>query len=141
GLEAKGDRLRDASEIAQRRVEELDSQTRSREANELIAGAGAVLGALFGGRRSVRSISGAIGSAASRRGQTQSTAGRRETAEAKARQSEDALPEIEQEILDAGERIDAEWREKAQAVEAFPGRAESADVRVAQLALVWGPTA
>ena len=140
-LEAKGDRLRDAAEIAKRRVEEMDTQTRSRQANELIAGAGAVLGALLGGRRSARSISGAIGSAASRHGQTSTAAERRETAEARARQSEDALQEIEQEILDSVARIDAAWREKAQAIETVTIRAEAADVRVAQLALVWVQTA
>ena len=44
----------------QRRVEELDTQTKSRQANELITGAGAVLGALFGAA-SVRGPTGAAG--------------------------------------------------------------------------------
>ena len=39
-LEAKQAKLQAALEIAQRRVAELDTQTRAREANELIAGAG-----------------------------------------------------------------------------------------------------
>ncbi len=55
-LEAKQDRLQNALELARRRVEELDTQTKSRQAGTLISGAGAVLGALLGGRRSVRSI-------------------------------------------------------------------------------------
>ena len=59
-----------ALELAQRRVEELDTQTKSRQANELIAGAGAVLGALFGGKRSARSITNAVGSVASKHGQS-----------------------------------------------------------------------
>ena len=53
-LEAKRDRLDKALAQAQRRVEELDTDTRTRQASELISGAGAVLGALFGGRRSTR---------------------------------------------------------------------------------------
>ena len=69
-LEAKKDRLENALELAQRRVEELDTQTKSRQANELITGAGAVLGALFGGKRSARSITNAVGSVASKHGQT-----------------------------------------------------------------------
>ena len=72
-LEAKRDRLDKALAQAQRRVEELDTDTRTRQANELIAGAGAVLGALFGGRRSARSMASAIGGAASRRGMTART--------------------------------------------------------------------
>ena len=58
-LEAKKDRLENALEIAQRRVEEIDTQTKSTQANTLIAGAGAVLGALFGGKRNARSIANA----------------------------------------------------------------------------------
>ncbi len=67
-LEAKKDRLQNALELAQRRVEELDTQTKSRQANELISGAGAVLGAIFGGKRSARSITNAVGSVASKHG-------------------------------------------------------------------------
>ena len=77
-LEAKKDRLENALELAQRRVEELDTQTKSRQANELIAGAGAVLGALFGGKRSARSITSAVGSVASKHGQTATSSERRE---------------------------------------------------------------
>ena len=57
-LEAQKERLEKARDLAQRRVEELTTDERSRHANELIAGAGAVLGALLGGRRSTRSIAG-----------------------------------------------------------------------------------
>ena len=64
----KQDRLQSALELAQRRVEELDAETKSRASNELVAGAGAVLGALFGGRRSARSIGTAISGVSSRRG-------------------------------------------------------------------------
>ena len=90
-LEAKKDRLQNALEIAQRRVEELDTQTKSRQANELISGAGAVLGAIFGGKRSARSITNAVGSVASKHGQTATVSERRSTAEAKAQQTQDDL--------------------------------------------------
>ena len=75
-LEAKRERLDNALAQAQRRVEELDTDTRTRQANELISGAGAVLGALFGGRRSARSMASALGSATSRRGMTARTSER-----------------------------------------------------------------
>jgi hypothetical protein len=139
-LEAKQEKLQAALEIAHRRVAELDTQTRARQANELIAGAGAVLGALLGGRRSARSITNAIGTAASRRGMSATAAQRRETAQAKAQQSEDALHEIEQEILDEVQRIDAEWKQKAAEIETFSIRPEAADVRVERVSLVWVPT-
>jgi hypothetical protein len=138
-LEAKQAKLQSAVEIAQRRVSELSTEARARQANELIAGAGAVLGALFGGRRSARSITNAIGTVASKRGMSASAAQRRETAEAKVQQSQDALQEIEQEILDEVQRIDAAWRAKGEAIETLSIHPEAADVRVEKLTLVWVP--
>jgi Helicase HerA, central domain len=129
-LEAKRDKLENALELAQRRVEELDADVRSSQSGELIAGAGEVLGALFGGRRSARSIASAIGRATSKRGTSASRSERRETAVAKVDQRQDDLAEIEQEILDEVERIDAHWREKAAEVETISIRAEAADVRI-----------
>ena len=139
-LEAKKDRLQSAIELAQRRVDELDADTRNRTANELVAGAGAVLGALFGGRRSTRSITTAISGAASRRGTTMRTTERRKTAEARLLQSSADLEQLEQEILDELAEIDSEWSAKAQEVESVPIRLEATDLRVTQLALVWVPS-
>ena len=111
-LEAKRDRLEKALAQAQRRVEELDTDTRSRQASELIAGAGAVLGALLGGRRSTRSMASAVSGAASRRGMTARTAERRETASAKVEATTDELARLEQEILDEVAEIDERWRRR-----------------------------
>ncbi|HEY6604773.1 MAG TPA: helicase HerA-like domain-containing protein [Gaiellaceae bacterium] len=140
-LKAKQDRLQSALDLAQRRVEELDAETKSRSTNELVAGAGAVLGALFGGRRSARSIGTAVSGASSRRGVTARAEERRRTAQEKVAQKGDELETLEQELLDEVQQIDAAWREKAEAVETAAIRLESTDVRVAQLALVWVPTA
>jgi hypothetical protein len=138
-LEAKQDRLQAALRQAQRRVEELTTDERTRQANELAAGAGAVLGALFGGRRRTRSIASAIGGAASRRGQAARTAERRRTAEAKVAQVQDDLVEIEQQILDEVQEIDARWREIGAAIDTVAIRPEAADVGVDRLTLVWVP--
>jgi hypothetical protein len=62
------------------------------------------------------------------------------TAEAKARHAQDALFEVEQEIVESLQRIDAEWSAKAAAIEPLSIRPEAADVRV-ELALVWVPSA
>ncbi|HEY7619636.1 MAG TPA: DUF87 domain-containing protein [Solirubrobacteraceae bacterium] len=139
-LEAKQDRLRAALDQAQRRVEELSIDERSREANELVAGAGAVLGALFGGRRSTRSLARAASSAASRRGQSSRTVARRQSAEAKVADVQDDLQQIEQEILDEVSEIDAKWAEVAAAIEDVAIRPKAAGVRVARVMLVWVPT-
>jgi hypothetical protein len=139
-LEARQDQLTAALEQAQRRVEELTTDERSREANELIAGAGAVLGALLGGRRSSRSIASTVAGAASRRGMSSRTAARRETAEAKVARIADDLEELEQEILDEVQEIDARWQDTASEIDTVAIRPEAGDVRVERLALVWVPT-
>jgi hypothetical protein len=140
-LEARRERLERALELARRRVEELDAATRSRQAHELIAGAGAVLGALLGGRRSARSIAGAMSGAASRRGLSSRASGRRETAQATVERSADELEQLEQEILDELAEIDAKWRAKAAEIEPLAIRLEAADVHVVETRLVWVPGA
>jgi hypothetical protein len=138
-LEAKKDRLQNALEIAQRRVEELDTQTKSRQANELISGAGAVLGALFGGKRSARSITNAVGSVASKHGQTATASERRSTAQAKADQTQDDLAQLEQEIIDEVTASNDKWKAVAEDIETVSIRLEATDVRVTDVRLVWVP--
>lgn len=139
-LEAKQDRLEKALATAERRIEELDTDTKSRQATELIAGAGAVLGALLGGRRSTRSITSAIGGAASRRGVTARTSERRSSAQEKAGALRDDLAELEQEILDEVAEIDERWRATAAEVDTISIRLEATDVRVVETRLVWVPS-
>jgi hypothetical protein len=139
-LEAKRDRLDKALAQAQRRVEELDTDTRTRQASELISGAGAVLGALFGGRRSARSMASAVGSAASRRGMTARTSERKQTAEEKVEATKDDLAELEQEILDEVAEIDERWKATAAEVDTLSIRLEATDVRVLETRLVWVPS-
>jgi hypothetical protein len=139
-LEAKRDRLDKALAQAQRRVEELDTDTRTRQTTELISGAGAVLGALFGGRRSARSMASAVGSAASRRGMTARTSERRQTAEEKVEATKDDLSELEQEILDEVAEIDERWKATAAEVDTLSIRLEATDVRVLETRLVWVPS-
>ncbi|HET8741996.1 MAG TPA: DUF87 domain-containing protein [Gaiella sp.] len=139
-LGAKQDRLERALEQAQRRVEELDTDTRSRHATELLAGAGAVLGALFGGRRSTRSMAGAISSAASRRGMSVRAGERKETAEGKVEATKDDLAELEQEIAGEVAEIDERWRAVAAEVDTLSIRLEATDVRVVETRLVWVPS-
>ncbi len=139
-LEAQKERLEKARDLAQRRVEELTTDERSRHANELIAGAGAVLGAFLGGRRSSRSIAGAASAAASRRGMSARTSARRRTAEEKVERSEDELESLEQEILDDVHAIDEKWKEVADQIDTVSIRPEAADVNIERLAVVWVPT-
>ena len=113
-LEAKQDRLEAALADAQRRVEELDTDAKTRQANELIAGAGAVArraarrAAAARARCAARSVGGSRAAAACRRARPRRKARRR-----RRRTRQDDLAELEQEILDEVTEIDERWREAA----------------------------
>ncbi len=129
-LEAREDRLQRALETARRRVEDLTLEERAQQTDQLAAGAGMLLGALFGGRRRTRSMAGALGRSA--RG-----ASKRRAAEAKVADATDDLLEIEREIEATVLEIDARWRAVADQIEPVAVRAEAADVAVERLALIW----
>ncbi|HEX6025918.1 MAG TPA: hypothetical protein VFZ00_28255, partial [Solirubrobacter sp.] len=129
-LEARRDRLEAALAQAQRRVEALTLEQRQREAAELAEGAGALLGALLGGRRRTRSIAGALNRRA--RG-----ADRVRTAQAKVEDAYADLHEIERQIADEVQQIDAKWRAIADVIDTVTIRPEAADVHVERLMLVW----
>jgi hypothetical protein len=139
-LEAKRERLQSALELAKRRVEELEEGQRSYQTNELVAGAGAVLGALLGGRRNTRSIARAAGSVASRHGMSSRAAERKETAEHRAEQAADDLEQLEQELLDDIAEIDERWKAEAAEIETVAIRLEATDVQVLETRLVWVPS-
>src|SRR4029079_6253223 len=138
-LEAKRDRLDKALAQARRRAEGLHTAPGTRRAPELVSGAGAVLGALFGGRKSARSMASAIGGAASRRGMTARTSQRRQAAEEKVDATQADLAQREQEILDEVAEIDERWQTTAHEVDTLTIRLEATDVRVLETRLVWVP--
>ena len=70
---------------------------------------------------------------------TTRAAERRRTAEERVQQKADELADLEQELLDEVAEIDAKWQDKAADIESVSIRAESTDVRVAELAVVWVP--
>ena len=131
-LEAREDRLHRALETARRRVEDLTLEERAQQTEQLAAGAGMLLGALFGGRRRTRSMAGALGRSA--RG-----ASKRRAAEAKVADATDDLLEIEREIEASVLEIDARWRAVGDQIEPVAIRAEATDVTVERLTLVWAP--
>jgi hypothetical protein len=140
-LESKRDRLERALAQAQARVEQLDTEAKSRQAGELISGAGAVLGALLGGRRSARSIASTVSGAASRRGVSARAVARRRAAEEKAQDVTGDLAELEQEIIDEVTEIDDRWRAAAAETETLEIRLEATDVELLETRLVWVPSA
>ena len=82
-LETKIDRLQSLIAESQLRAQQAAEQASTSRTQEVMSGAGSVLGALFGGRRSASSIAGAFGRGASGRARTQRVEDRAEEAAAR----------------------------------------------------------
>jgi len=142
--EAKAKTLRDKIEAAEDRIDELEDQTKDKRKSEMLSTAGSVLGGLLGGRKSKGGLLGGLlgkaGTAARRRGTTNASAGRLETAENKMQrlveQVEDLEIELEEEVID----IDAKWMELAKEITTLDVGLEKTDVKVTQLVCAWLPT-
>ena len=139
--EARVKRAREALTTAHDRVEQAEAAKDSRRNDELVSGAGDLLGSIFGGRRSGRSIAGKVGQVARRRGRTSEAAKRVAVATNRVEEKSDALLDLEAEMAEELAGIADEWDAKAVAIETIDIPLERSDVRVTQLALVWMPVA
>ncbi len=140
-FEARVQRAREALAAAQDRVEQAEAAKESRRNDELLSGAGDLLGAVFGGRRSARSIAGKVGSITRRRGRASEAAKRVETAANRVEEKTQALADLEADMADELAGIADEWDAKAAEVQPLDVPLERSDVRVSALTLVWVPTA
>jgi hypothetical protein len=131
-LQARADRLSEAVMDAQLRVEELEHEERAKANSELVAGVGAVLGALFGGRRNTRSITKAAERAVGS-GRSRTTF----NAQVRASKKHQELADLEQKILDDVADIDEKWRAVAAEVVPLEVGLEAADVKAVHTAVVW----
>jgi len=139
--EARVQRAREALTTAHDRVEQAEAAKDSRRNDELVSGAGDLLGSIFGGRRSGRSIAGKVGQVARRRGRTSEAAKRVAVATNRVQEKSDALLDLEAEMAEELAGIADEWDAKAVAIETIDIPLERSDVRVTQLSLVWMPVA
>lgn len=140
-LESKIDRLQSLIAESQLRAQQAAQQASTSRTQEVISGAGSVLGALFGGRRSASSIAGAFGRGASGRARTQRVEDRAEAAAARVADKQEDLAALEAQLADEIADIAAKWQDDAAAVETVQVPLEKGDIAVQQVALVWVPTA
>jgi hypothetical protein len=133
-------RAREAVAAAEDRVEQAQAAMSSRRNDELLSGAGDLLGSLFGSR-TASGVSRKVGSVARRRGRSNEAAKRVETAGNRAQDKAQALIDLEADLADELASIADEWDAKAVAIEPFEVPLEQSDIRVADLALVWIPVA
>ena len=129
------DRVRDQLATAQRRMSDLEADVAARRQQEVVSGAGDLLGALLGGRR--RS---SITRAASRRSQTRRTEARRDSAAGALSDKQADLEALEGDLAAEIDAIRTEWDDKAALIEELEIPAEKVDVQVTELKLVWVPT-
>ena len=134
-FEGRLDTLRQQIEETRFKVDQasLDAETRRQE--ELASGAGTLIGVLFGGRRSTRSLS----TAASKRSMTRKAEQRRAGAEARLTGKVEDLESLEDDLGSELTDIDAAWSAKAAAVETIEIALAKSDVTVDELAVVWLP--
>jgi hypothetical protein len=138
---AKLDRAQVQLARAQDRVDEVEQSVQARRSEELLGGAGALLGAVLGGRSRTRSIVRGLGGAAGRRGRARTASQRQETVEHRADEAAAAVADLEADLQAELEAIAAEWDAKAAEIEPSPVPLEKADVSLQQVALVWVPVA
>lgn len=120
---------------ADRRVRELDTDTRQRQQQELLGDAGDLLTGLLGGRR--RSIN--LGRAASRRSMTIRTQERLRSAEEKRAEKETELEELEASLAEEISAISDRWKGVADQIEEIEIPLEKADVDVEEVGVLWIP--
>jgi len=139
-LEARIARKRASAETAQRRQESAAADVQTRRNQEVVSGAGALLGVLLGGgAKGARAARGA-GSAASRRGMTQRAQQRHAEAAARADLAEQELIDLQQQLLDDVAAIHDKWAAVADEIDSVTISPSAANLRVVDRAVVWVPT-
>jgi hypothetical protein len=132
-LDARKGRLAGALAAAERDQERLEAEAQARGQEEVVSGAGQLLSIFLGGRGSTRTLAGA----AARRSTTQRAQAKVQAAHDKSTARYRDLQDLEGELAQELQEIDARWREKAAQVETVEVGLEAADVQVDELALVW----
>jgi multidrug resistance efflux pump len=120
---------------AENRVAELHDAAESKQQDELLSGAGDLLGAFLGGRRR----SNPLGQAARRRTATQTARNRAETASEALDEDRAEVEALEQELAAEIATLTEEHMAKASQIEEVEIPLEKTDIRVAELKLVWIP--
>ena len=134
-VKSKLDRLEKQQRTAEDRVRELTVDSKQRVQHEIVAGAGQLLSMFLGGRRSVRSLSGA----ASRRGITRRTQERLDTAKGKVEDASEEMREIEEDLREDLAELQEKWDACAEEIETRSIPLEKSDIAIEEIVLLWVP--
>jgi hypothetical protein len=120
---------------AENRVRELETDVSGRRQDELVRGAGDLIGVFLGGRRR----SAGLGRAASRRTQTRKTQERLASAQDKVSAKLGSLDDLEDDLADESGEITEKWTTVASEIETVEIGLEKTDIHVEELSLLWIP--
>jgi len=137
--EARVDRAELALAKAEDRVRELEEAADARKRDELVSGAGGLLGALLGGKRGglAGRLARSLGGAGRRRSRTNQAHERLRSARNRVEEAGDAIYDLEIELEDELTEIGNEWMMVAAAVEAVDVGLEKSDIDVDEVVLAW----
>jgi hypothetical protein len=134
-FQARIDRVQDQIRVSETRMAGAEDDAASRQQEEVLSGAGDLLGALLGGRRR----SNPLGRVASRRSATQRARARAQAESERLTDKMQELEELEDELATEVNEIVARSHDLAEAIEEVDVPLEKSDVRVVDLKLVWIP--
>ncbi len=129
------DRVRASISKAENRVADLQADATSRQSDELLSGAGDLLGALLGGRKR----SNPLGQVARRRSASQKAQTRADNASEAVADEQRELAELEDELAAKINEISDQSGAKASQIETVEIPLEKTDIRVVEMKLVWVP--
>jgi len=138
--EARIAKARVALDTAADRVEQARAAQQTRRSDSLATGAGALLGAVLGGKRRARSIARDVGRVFTDQGRSGEAAQRVETAQNRVSERQQSLADLEADLARELTALDDEWAAAAAEVETVDVPLEKSDIRVSSLTLVWVPT-
>jgi hypothetical protein len=133
---ARLERAQAALSKAENRIADLEATAGSKQTEELLSGAGDIIGVLFGGRKR----SNPLGGAARRRSASSQARARAENAKAALDEDKAELAELQADLEDEVADIEDELAAKAESIEEVEIPLEKTDIRVTDLRLLWVPT-
>ena len=133
---ARLDRAQTALAKAENRVADLEATAGSKQTEELLSGAGDIIGVLFGGR----SRSNPLGQAARRRSAASQARARAENAKATLTEEQVELETLKADLEDEVADLEDDLAAKSESIEGVEIPLEKTDVRIVELKLVWIPT-
>jgi hypothetical protein len=137
--EARIAKAREALGAAMDRVTQAEAAESTRRQSDMVAGAGSLLDAVLGGRRSARTMARDMGRVLTGQGRSDEAAQRVRSAENRAHDRQEALTKLEADLARDLAATDEKWAAKAAAIEPIEVPLERSDIRVTARCVVWIP--